>query len=360
MRVTHVNINSHPSQVDGVRSAVANLARAQTERGDEVEVVDASWLECHGGRLSAEHPVLARTDIVHLHSVFRPRHMQIARWCRGTGVPYVVSPHSGLTAGSLARQRGRKALWIAAFDARMLSTARAVVCLTPAERSEVRRVSPDARTAIVPNLSPPPSAGQRWMYRPDDPHVVTLARFDVWQKGLDRLTEIARRLPDVRFTVYGGFDKNDPRRARRLINGAPPNLAFAAPVHGSHKAKVLAEASLYLQPSRWEGMSVALLEAFAQATPCAVSPYIAASLGRSASQIAATVADDPELATATIRNLLGDPDRLRAMSVAGLDWMQATTDPDAVVAALATAYRGGPPGSNTNRFRTRRQGGDVS
>lgn len=342
MRITHVNITSHESQVDGIRSAVTTLARAQAAHGAEVEVVDARWLAEHRGRLRATHPVLAHADVVHLHSVFRPGHVQIARWCRRIGVPYVVSPHSALAPGSLARQRVRKAAWVAAIDRHLLSAAHAVICLTPVERREVRDVVPGARTVVVPNIGPTAS-GPLWSHREGDPQVVTLARFDVWQKGLDHLVEIARRLPEVRFAVHGSFDDNDPRRARLLIDGAPPNIAFAAPVRGADKAEALAGASLYLQPSRWEGMSVALLEAFAQGTPCAVSPYIAAGLGEGASAIAATVPDDPVIGAATVRWLLGDAGRLSAMSAAARAWLRATTAPSVVVSALADAYASDTP-----------------
>ncbi len=349
MRITHVNITARASAVDGVRSAVHHIAEAQRERGAEVVVADAEWLAAHPAPLSADHPVLAEADVVHLHSVFRPRHVQIAQWCRGNGVPYLVSPHSGLSAGSLARQAVRKRAWIVAFDRRLLADARAVVCLTPVEEREVRRIAPAARTVVVPNLAPPPSKGPLWTPHAAFPHVVTLARFDVWQKGLDRLAEIARLLPRVRFTVHGDYDGNAPGRARRLIAGAPANLSFSAPVQGAEKAAVLAQASLYLQPSRWEGMSVALLEAFAQGTPCAVSPYIAAGLGERAAQIVATVPEDPLDAATTIRELLEDTPRRAALAAAGRAWMRAATDPEAVVSALNGAYGLSPRASGPSR-----------
>lgn len=334
MRITHINVTASSSHVDGVRSAVDDIASAQSERGHEIEIVDASWAERHNG-----WDALADTDVVHLHSVFRPQHIKVGRWCLRNGIPYVLSPHSGLAPGSLARQRYRKALWITAFDRRLLTNAATVVCLTPAEQDEVRRVAPSARTVVVPNLASMSLSTPTWTPGRIGAGIVTLARFDVWQKGLDRLAEVARLAPDIPFRVYGEFDKNDPRGARRLIRSAPSNLTFTEPVYGEEKARVLTEAGLYFQPSRWEGMSLALLEAFVHGTPCAVSPYIATSLGGDSSRIAARVSDDPNVAAAQLRTLLADPERLLALSRAGRSWAQETTNADNVIGALIDTYQ---------------------
>lgn len=338
MRIAHVNVTGGSSHVDGVRSAIGDLASAQAERGHDTQIVDADWLEQQRG-----WDALAGSDVVHLHSVFRPRHVKAARWCVRSGIPYVVSPHSGLAAGSLARQRYRKALWITAFDRQLLTNAGAVICLTPAERDEVLQIAPAARTVIVPNIARVQDAMPTWRLRRARPQVVTLARFDVWQKGLDRLVAVARLAPEISFAVFGSFDKNDPRGAQHLIDSAPPNLVFSEPVYGEEKSRVFNEARLYFQPSRWEGMSIALLEAFAHGTPCAVSPYIANSLGADAPRIVERVSDDPTVAAVQLGTLLHDAERLLALSAAGRSWVAATTSADTVVETLISAYRAAAP-----------------
>lgn len=338
MRIVHVNLGPRASGVDGIRRAVHTLAEAQRSRGDDVTIWDA-------GTTTLAPITTLRPDIVHLHSVFRPAHVRLARQLGRKKIPYVLSPHSGLSGGSLARQSWRKLAWISLFDRQLLTNARAVLSLSAVEQADVTSIAPRAHTVVVPNLLPADAAilAAPWTGPSENarPKVVTLARYDVWQKGLDRLASIAKLLPDVDFVVHGETDRNAPRAAQRLIAEAPSNLTFPGPVHGAEKDRVLAEASLFMQPSRWEGMSVALLEALARGIPCAVSTSVAAGIP-DAERTVLTLPDDPARAAEHIRAVLHNPAALTQLSSAGPEWIRATTDPSMVLSDLDRAYLGDP------------------
>ena len=340
MRVAHVCLGGPKTTlVDGIRSSVEQLARVQREAGDEVLVLaDAG----DGGRFGGVTGT-ARSlrefgpDLVHFHSVFRPVHCVLAAGLARRGVPYVVSPHSGLAPLGLARQRRRKQAWIGLFERPFLRGARAVLCLTPMEGADVRAVEPRARTQVVNNIRPREDAPQ---WRPQDggaPTFLTLARFDVWQKGLDVLSDLARLVPGARFVVHGAFDSNDPRGAAALIEAAPPNLEFREPVRGEEKRAALAGCDYYIQTSRWEGMSMSVLEAMGAGIPCIVSPYIAGTLEEGRRYVV-ELADSPERSARIVEAVLADPEDLRRRAREGAAWVQDRYASGAVLQQLRRAY----------------------
>lgn len=346
-RIAHVNLGRTHLIADGIGSVIESLHREQTLRGYEVLVLDPGTDPAPGNpwqttatavrQLSAFRP-----DIVHLHSLFRPVHALLALWCRLNKTPFVVAPHGALAGGGLQRDALRKRLWIRAIDGPMLRRAPGVLCLTEQERVEVLTAVPGARTHVVPNLLSDALAvapGNQWSGGQGDGRrrVVTLARYDVHQKGLDRIAAVAVLLADVDFVVHGTFDGNDPEGARRLIRTAPPNLAFPGLVVGAEKERSLTGADLYFQPSRWEGMSVAVLEAMRAGVPCVVSREVALTLGDGAGTVF-VIPDDPMTAADVMSRALGDPKAGSSHARAAKAWVDRTTTPDSVIAALQRAY----------------------
>ncbi|MEO7144563.1 MAG: glycosyltransferase, partial [Bryobacteraceae bacterium] len=83
------------------------------------------------------------------------------------------------------------------------------------------------------------------------------------RKGVYDLLAAAKELPDVRFKILGWGPEENAMRA-----AATPNVEFLGFDQGELRRQALATASIFVLPSRAEGLPVALMEAMAAG--CAV------------------------------------------------------------------------------------------
>lgn len=340
MRIWHLNLRRAALRVDGIPTAVGRLAGAQRALGADVEVFGsggAAAVVAVRERLAAGD----RPDAAHFHSVFRPLHALLARRLVELGVPYVVSPHSGYAPESLARRHLLKRPYTQLVERRFVAAASAASCLTDAEQEDLRRFSPGFRglTVVVPNALDGAGATVRWVPPDGRPQVVTLCRYDVRQKGLDRLAVLARRCPDVDFVVHGEQDKNEAFLTDRLRRLAPPNFFLRPPVFGGAKAETLARASLFALLSRWEGLSMSLVEALAAGVPCAVSADVGRTLPALAAGAGLVLDDEPTVAATQLRSAIADPARLATLSDAGTAYAMHAFRPEDVARRTLACYR---------------------
>jgi glycosyltransferase involved in cell wall biosynthesis len=93
---------------------------------------------------------------------------------------------------------------------------------------------------------------------PRDVDAVTVAGDEFLVKGLDLIFGAAAAHPERRFEIIGPVD------ARALVHARltpPPNVALVGPLHGAELRRRLAQARVYLQPSRHESFGCAVAEA---------------------------------------------------------------------------------------------------
>jgi glycosyltransferase involved in cell wall biosynthesis len=249
------------SRIGGIETHLLELAQALADRGVDALVV---FYADHG-----PHPLRGALDDAALKHVslggtaaslagalrrHRPRLIHTHGYKAGIlarliaplfGIPVVSTFHAGEPG------QGR----VRAYLAIDRLTARLATCIAVSE--PVARGLP-SDTRIIRNFVRIP---EHPAPRPSQASVAFVGRVEP-EKGPDDFCEIAQRLPDVRFEMYGDGSMRTALEARHghrvRFRGMVPSMA---PYWG--------EVGLLCMPSRYEGLPMALLEAMANGVPVA-------------------------------------------------------------------------------------------
>ena len=363
LRVVHVGLWPDTGRGTGVDVASWPLVAAQVAEGADVTLlvlgeldqacqaeadrVGVSLTTARSQRLetlSSEGRATIRRirpDVVHFHSVFIPAHAQLAKALRRLDIPYFLSPHAGLNLG---RGRLKKTIYGSLVEKPYFRGATTIFVLTKREQQvEERWLGHRGRSAQyleLPNSIPALSPETDLWIPGKRQTLVYLGRFDVMIKGLDRLVEIARLLPDVEVNAYGTVSRTERRGFERLCRqGLPTNMRFLNPVSGEAKRTAFTSATIYVQTSRDDGFPMSVVEAMRLAVPVAVTRNgcdIAETIGKE--DLGLLLSDDPSSAAAELMSAMQDSSRLDHWSRVGRKWTIDALSPKRAAQRTIRAY----------------------
>jgi glycosyltransferase involved in cell wall biosynthesis len=298
LHIWHDGADESSTGVNGVNAAIWLLARHQARLGHDVTLLlrvaptlvavasaNASGIRLlflggglwHVSNRSLVHAVTeARPDIVHMHSVFIPRQASLARQLRALGIPYIATPHGGLSFEVLRHNRIKKAIYAKLLERpRCLSAV--VLTASMGEETDIRAFLGPATAPIrnmLAGIDGEALGAARWKQNFSSRRLVFLGRFDVHVKGIDLLLGVAGLMRDHEFHLYGLQDQATRESLRQLRCGCASNVFFHPPVYGPEKVQVLCNATMYIQMSRSESFGISIAEAMHLGVPCAISNQI--------------------------------------------------------------------------------------
>jgi glycosyltransferase involved in cell wall biosynthesis len=148
----------------------------------------------------------------------------------------------------------------------------------------------------------------------DRPVVLTVARLEA-QKGLHDLIDAARQVPHALFVVAGDGPERSRLEAQARSEGVGDRVRFLG--HRDDIPELLACADVFVMPSLYEGLPLAVMEAMAAGTP-----VIATAIGGTDELIVdgetgvLVPPANPSALAAAIRMLLDDPEHAKALACA--------------------------------------------
>jgi glycosyltransferase involved in cell wall biosynthesis len=310
LRIAHFALGrTNPEAADGIDKTVYHLTRTQAMLGHTVRlfsITNKAPIPIPGVEVSTyrsmEPPAILPTarlrnllvwrspfnlpkrvfsdlsgwqpDILHLHGVHIPQHLRLARHARRSGIPYCFTVHGMLASDANARHRWLKRA-AATFERPVLARAAFLHALTENECEDLQSYGTTAPIVIASNgidLGPFLVRRERSAAATlECMEFVFLGRLDPFQKGLDLLLEgFARsQLQHAVLSLVGPDWRSAKAKleatARRL--GVAGRVRFLGRASGSAKIEHLVGASLFVHPSRWEGVAFSVLEAAAVGSP---------------------------------------------------------------------------------------------
>lgn len=281
-------------------------------------------------------------DLVHVHSAKAGVLGRLA--ARSVGVPVLYSPHCFPFVGPWGPARR---IFATAVERILGRVGDGIICVAEQERSVAldQRVAPPERLHVVLNGSGPcqpdltPDA-ELEEYRGDRPLaacVTVLRPQKSVETFVDAAPAILERVPDAGLAVVGSGPEREALEQRAAGLGLDGRLRFfdfQAPA-----ARQLGSIDVYVLPSAWEALPIAILESLA----CGV-PQVATDVGATGEAVVDGVtgllcpAGNPDALAARVADLLSDPSRRAEMSRASRERHARHFTVEAMVSGTAAVY----------------------
>ena len=302
MRILHV-VAGLPAAGGGLADAVARMAREACQLGHDVTIATvagrddplasaAREAEAAGVRIVRHEPsapraiyfsrhmlrglaaLAARADVVHVHSNWTFPVWWGCQTAISAGRPLVMSPHGCLDPVRLAHSAWKKRL-AGALDRRCLRQADAIHATSEAERDWIEQyVGGRPRIEVIPIGVDLPALRETANPAERTRTVLSLGRLHPL-KGHDLLLKawpIAMQAlgPNARWALMiAGPDEQGTRAGleRQAQGLGLGDVQFAGPLYGAEKDRAIANADLFVLPSRSENFGIVVAEALAAGVP---------------------------------------------------------------------------------------------
>ncbi|KAM3089750.1 glycosyltransferase family 4 protein [Phormidesmis sp. 146-35] len=364
MQIWHVGASPSITTVDGCNNTVWSLAREQASLGHHVTLVldqqpdhTAQTIADHNPKLHlcylpsnfwhyepdalSQEFQLQTPDIVHFHSIFIHKQASLARQLRQIGIPYVITPHARVLSQRFGRSWIKKYFYNWLIEKARFRGAAAITTATVREEAEIRSFIPGYQGTIHSLLNPIDTSTlsqASWERNSQATRLVYLGRFDVLVKGIDRLIELARLLPQVEVHLYGTEDPKTKSWLARLKADLPTNVYFHPPVFGVEKIQVLKKAALYIQMSRQEMFGISIAEAMCIGTPCAIAETLNIAELFHHHNLGLVLPADLEQSAIMLSNALRSEARLNQWSERAKQFAQSHFEASAIAANCLQLY----------------------
>jgi glycosyltransferase involved in cell wall biosynthesis len=303
MRIAHVLVGQYSADTaNGVEKAVYSLSKTQSEAGSEVavfalgsEVPDPSdrvrVYAMPEARLPFSLPpgLVAQLNawnpgIVHFHSAYVPAFAKLSWILRRHQIPYVVTPHGGLSQYVLSRRPYLKRAYRVAVELPLLNNAAFVHAV--GDQEDIVAYGTKAPIVVAPNgidLSTIPTSLDNTLIARRRPEwrgcrvLVFMGRLDPFHKGLDLLLRAFYKalatMPHLRLVLVGPDWRGGEQQILKLIAqlSLGDRVLLWGPAYGQQKYELLASGDVFVLTSRWEGAPLAVLEALACRKACLVT-----------------------------------------------------------------------------------------
>jgi glycosyltransferase involved in cell wall biosynthesis len=234
-------------------------------------------------------------DLVHVHLFPAQLWAACGSWAARSTAPLITTEHSTETR--------RRAFWFRGIDRWMYGRYRRIASISPATTMQLIAWLPELRDKVadcpngvdVESFAPTSGPGKQALFSVTDgtPVILCVGRLET-VKDHETLLRAMSLVPGAVLALAGDGPLWKPLHALADQLGIAARVQFLG--RRMDVPQLLKAADLYVQPSRWEGLSIAVLEAMAAGKPIVVSdtPSLAEQVEDAA--LLFPVGDAPQLA----------------------------------------------------------------
>ncbi|RDJ24080.1 glycosyltransferase [Bosea caraganae] len=306
------DVSPHPSAANGIHHVAGRIAREQVAAGDDARIIFLRQQDMAGEAESFDlptlilpldgprimgHPVAMVPEAVaaltagagpdtifHIHTARQPLLLSLVRELARRNLAFGITVHGRYSHVIDARGRvanWKSALYLRLIERRAIERARFVQAVSQAEADVIRRLAPRARICVIPNaafssaLDGAPPAPRRVASFAAFPTFGFCGRYEIVHKGLDLLVEgfalYRREGGPGRLVLIGTGPARDVIAAMVNTSGIADAVDIHGPCFGAEKQRRMQDWDFFVQPSRFDGVPIAALEAALTGLPLIVS-----------------------------------------------------------------------------------------
>jgi glycosyltransferase involved in cell wall biosynthesis len=230
------------------------------------------------------------TDIVILNGMFHSSVYGLSRILRKHQIPYIIAPHDPYSPAIFSKNAYLKWPYWYLLERRMLRQAIAIQVLDQRHGEFLNQLQVSTPVLATPNGFSPkdvyPETSLKWQQK-ETIEIFFLGRLDTFNKGIDLLIDAFAQIvntQDIHLTIQGP-DWGDKQRLQKQVAKLllQEKVTFLEPDYEQSPALLIQNYNIFCIPSRFEGFSLAALEAMLAGRVLLVSeiagiaPHITAS-----------------------------------------------------------------------------------
>ena len=320
----------------GMEKAVHGLAAGLVRCGATVVVLcegaedqrrraEAGYeIRCFANGLASYLQDSTRPDLFILNGMFNAGVYRFSRLLHRAGIPYIVAPHDPYHPSVFRTRRHLKWPYWYLRERPMLRRALAVQVLDERHGQWLRRLGVGTNVIEVINGVAPeevmPELDLRWR-EAGPPQFHFLGRLDTHNKGLDILIDAFASIAaetDAVLSIQGQDWGDRPALERRVARlSLSGRIRLVAPDYTAPSSQLIARHDVFCLPSRFEGFSLAALEAMLAGRVVLVSDVAGIAPHVQACGCGVVVPAEVQHVSAGLRQLLGLRAQWKEMGLAG-------------------------------------------
>lgn len=292
-------------------------------------------------------------DVVHLHTIWDPVNLRVAKYAKQAETPYVVSTHGMLDKWALDQRQFKKRVYWMLLGHRFFNQAASIHCTAEGEKEQVALWGSDSKMMVCPlwfdtadygSLPGPELARDAIpVLNSDRPKVLFLSRVH-HVKGIDVLINATRLLKEqdreIELIVAGPGDDSYRNSLEELAVelSVQDQVHFLGMVRGETKISLYQACDLFALATKQENFGIVLIEAMACELPVVTTPTVDISpeIKRGGAEISAP---DPKSFARAIKEFLDNREEAKKRGKGGREFVFDWLATERIAAVYAEMYR---------------------
>lgn len=216
-----------------------------------------------------------KPDIVVFHEAYIKEFVLLSKELKKRNIPYVIIPHGELNIEAQHKKHVKKLVANLLLFNSFINGAAAIQCLSQRELDTTHF----GKNKFIGTNGINIPEKKKSTFNIDSIKFVYIGRLDAYHKGLDLMIEAIKCVADLMrenrctFHLYGPDLNGRFQHVTDLIHEANVEdiVSLNPAVSGNEKERILLDADVFIQTSRFEGMPMGILEALSYGIPCFIT-----------------------------------------------------------------------------------------